>query len=164
MLQSLFDSQIKSLGFVMLIIATMFLILFKSISLMIIGIVPNLISALLVLGIMGIMKLPLDMMTITIAAITVGIAVDNSIHYIYRFKEELKNCDDYERTIQICHSTIGKAIFFTGITVIFGFSILILSNFIPTIIFGVLTGFAMLVALIAVLTLLPRMLISFKPI
>jgi predicted RND superfamily exporter protein len=164
MLQSLFDSQIKSLGFVMLIIATMFLILFKSISLMIIGIVPNLISALLVLGIMGIMKLPLDMMTITIAAITVGIAVDNSIHYIYRFKEELKICGDYEQTILICHSTIGKAIFFTGITVIFGFSILILSNFIPTIIFGVLTGFAMLVALIAVLTLLPRMLLSFKPI
>tara|TARA_Y100000389_G_scaffold118957_1_gene116120 strand:+ start:67 stop:2520 length:2454 start_codon:yes stop_codon:yes gene_type:complete len=164
MLQSLFNSQIMSLGFVMLIIAAMFLILFKSIALMIIGIVPNLFSALLVLGIMGIMKLPLDMMTITIAAITVGIAVDNSIHYIYRFKEELKVCKDYEKTILICHSTIGKAIFFTGITVIFGFSILILSNFIPTIIFGVLTGFAMFVALIAVLTLLPRMLISFKPI
>ena len=164
MLQSLFDSQIMSLGFVMLIIAAMFLILFKSIALMIIGIVPNLISALLVLGIMGIMKLPLDMMTITIAAITVGIAVDNSIHYIYRFKEELKTCNDYEKTIMMCHSTIGKAIFFTGITVIFGFSILILSNFIPTIIFGVLTGFAMFVALIAVLTVLPRMLISFKPI
>tara|TARA_B100001093_G_scaffold411019_1_gene400447 strand:- start:9484 stop:11937 length:2454 start_codon:yes stop_codon:yes gene_type:complete len=164
MLQSLFDSQIMSLGVVMLIIASMFLILFKSITLMIIGIVPNLISALLVLGIMGIMKLPLDMMTITIAAITVGIAVDNSIHYIYRFKEELKVCADYEKTIIICHSTIGKAIFFTGITVIFGFSILILSNFIPTIIFGILTGFAMFVALIAVLTLLPRMLISFKPI
>ena len=164
MLQSLFDSQIKSLGFVMLIIAAMFLILFKSIALMVIGIIPNLISALLVLGIMGIMKLPLDMMTITIAAITVGIAVDNSIHYIYRFKEELKISGDYEKTILICHSTIGKAIIFTGITVIFGFSILILSNFIPTIIFGVLTGFAMLVALIAVLTLLPRMLISFKPI
>ena len=164
MLQSLFDSQIMSLGFVMLIIACMFLILFKSIALMIIGIVPNLISALLVLGIMGIMKLPLDMMTITIAAITVGIAVDNSIHYIYRFKEELKVSGDYEKTIHICHSTIGKAIFFTGITVIFGFSILILSNFIPTIIFGVLTGFAMFVALIAVLTLLPRMLVTFKPI
>tara|TARA_A100001011_G_scaffold23374_1_gene23318 strand:+ start:4002 stop:6455 length:2454 start_codon:yes stop_codon:yes gene_type:complete len=164
MLQSLFDSQIKSLGFVMLIIAAMFLVLFKSIALMIIGIIPNLISALLVLGIMGIIKLPLDMMTITIAAITVGIAVDNSIHYIYRFKEELKLSGDYKKTILICHSTIGKAIFFTGITVIFGFSILILSNFIPTIIFGVLTGFAMLVALIAVLTLLPRMLISFKPI
>jgi predicted RND superfamily exporter protein len=164
MLQSLFDSQIKSLGFVMLVIALMFLILFKSFSLMLIGIIPNLISALLVLGIMGILKLPLDMMTITVAAITVGIAVDNSIHYIYRFKEELKNHHDYNETIVECHSTIGKAIFFTGITVIFGFSILILSNFIPTIIFGVLTGFAMFIALIAVLTLLPRLLISFKPV
>ena len=163
MLQSLFDSQIKSLGFVMLIIAMMFLILFKSIRLMIIGIVPNLLSALLVLGIMGIINIPLDMMTITIAAITVGIAVDNSIHYIYRFKEEYKIYQNYEQTIKVCHSTIGRAIFFTGITIIFGFSILILSNFIPTIIFGTLTGFAMFVALLAVLTLLPRLLITMKP-
>ena len=163
MLQSLFDSQIKSLGFVMIIIAIMFLLLFRSIPLMIIGIIPNLISALLVLGLMGILDLPLDMMTITIAAITVGIAVDNSIHYIYRFKEEFQVYENYEKTINICHSTIGNAIFFTGITVIFGFSILILSNFIPTIIFGLLTGFAMLVALLAVLTLLPRLLISIRP-
>ena len=163
MLQSLFNSQIKSLGFVMIIIATMFLLLFRSIPLMIIGIVPNLISALLVLGLMGILGLPLDMMTITIAAITVGIAVDNSIHYIYRFKEEFHIYKDYEKTIKTCHSTIGNAILFTGITVIFGFSILILSNFIPTIVFGLLTGFAMLVALLAVLTLLPRLLISLKP-
>ena len=148
----------------MFIIALMFLVLFKSIPLMIIGIIPNLISALFVLGIMGILNLPLDMMTITVAAITVGIAVDNSIHYIYRFKEELKKYNDYSKTVLICHSTIGNAIFFTGITVIFGFSILILSNFIPTIIFGVLTGLAMFVALIAVLTLLPRLLITFKPV
>tara|TARA_B100000035_G_scaffold278146_1_gene256894 strand:- start:13361 stop:15817 length:2457 start_codon:yes stop_codon:yes gene_type:complete len=163
MLQSLFDSQIKSLGFVMLIIALMFLILFRSFKLMLIGIVPNLLSALLVLGIMGIINLPLDMMTITIAAITVGIAVDNSIHYIYRFREEFNASKKYENTIIMCHSSIGRAIFFTGVTVIFGFSILILSNFIPTIIFGTLTGFAMLVALILVLTLLPRLLISMKP-
>ncbi len=163
MLQILFDSQIKSLGFVMIIIAIMFLLLFRSVPLMLIGIVPNLISALLVLGIMGILNLPLDMMTITVAAITVGIAVDNSIHYIYRFKEEFQVYKDYEETIRTCHSTIGKAIFFTGITVIFGFSILVLSNFIPTIIFGLMTGFAMLVALLAVLTLLPRLLISLKP-
>jgi len=163
MLQSLFDSQIKSLGFVMIIIAIMFLLLFRSLMLMIIGIIPNLISALLVIGLMGILNLPLDMMTITIAAITVGIAVDNSIHYIYRFKEEFQVYKNYEETIKVCHSTIGKAIFFTGITVIFGFSILILSNFIPTIIFGLLTGFAMLVALLAVLTLLPRLIASLKP-
>lgn len=164
MLQSLFDSQIKSLGFVMIIIAMMFLILFKSIPLMVIGIVPNILSALFVLGIMGILKIPLDMMTITIAAITIGIAVDNSIHYIYRFKEEYNQLNDYEGTIKVCHLSIGRAIFFTGITIIFGFSILILSNFIPTIIFGVLTGLAMFVALIAVLTLLPRLILSIKPI
>ena len=163
MLQSLFDSQIKSLGFVMVIIASMFLVLFRSFKLMVIGIIPNLLSALLVLGIMGIVNLPLDMMTITIAAITVGIAVDNSIHYIYRFKEEFESVETYEETVKICHSSIGRAIFFTGITVIFGFSILILSNFIPTIIFGTLTGLAMLVALVLVLTLLPRLLISMKP-
>ena len=164
MLQSLFDSQIKSLGFVMIIIASMFLILFKSITLMVIGIIPNLLSALFVLGIMGILKIPLDMMTITIAAITIGIAVDNSIHYIYRFREEYKRLNDYEKTILVCHSSIGRAIFFTGITIIFGFSILVLSNFIPTIIFGVLTGLAMFVALIAVLTLLPRLILSIKPV
>jgi len=163
MLQSLFNSQIKSLGFVMLIIALMFLLLFRSFKLMVIGIVPNLLSALLVLGIMGILNLPLDMMTITIAAITVGIAVDNSIHYIYRYKEEYYTYQDYLKTVSVCHSSIGRAIFFTGITVIFGFSILILSNFIPTIIFGTLTGLAMFVALISVLTLLPRLLISLKP-
>ena len=108
MLQSLFDSQIKSLGFVMLIIALMFLILFRSLKLMVIGIIPNLLSALLVLGIMGIINLPLDMMTITIAAITVGIAVDNSIHYIYRFKEEFQSVETYEDTVKICHSSIGR--------------------------------------------------------
>ena len=163
MLQSLFDSQIKSLGFVMLIIATMFLILFKSIALMVIGIVPNLLSALLVLGIMGIMKLPLDMMTITIAAITVGIAVDNSIHYIYRFKEEFTISKDYNKTINLCHSTVGKAILNTSITIVFGFSILVLSKFIPTIYFGIFTGIAMLLAMVSVLTLLPSLILLLKP-
>ena len=135
LLQSLFKSQILTLGIVMLGIYLMFFILFRNVILSFIGVVPNFIAAFFILGIIGLLGIPLDMMTITIAAITVGIAVDNSIHYIYRFKEELKSCKDYEKTILICHSTIGKAIFFTGITVIFGFSILIMSNFIPTIIF-----------------------------
>ena len=163
MLQSLFDSQILSLGFVMLGIAIMFMVLFKSSVLSFIGIIPNLIAAVFVLGLMGLMKLPLDMMTITIAAITIGIAVDNSIHYIYRFREEFRKTNNYEQTVYLCHDTIGRAIFFTGITIIFGFSILILSNFIPTIIFGLLTGLAMFVALLAVLTLLPRLIILIRP-
>ena len=163
MLQSLFDSQILSLGFVMIGIGLMFMILFKSILLSFIGIVPNLLAATFVLGLMGLINLPLDMMTITIAAIAIGIAVDNSIHYIYRFREEYNLCHDYKESLYKSHNSIGRAIFFTSITIIFGFSILILSNFIPTIIFGLLTGLAMFIALLAVLTLLPKLIIFFKP-
>ena len=163
MLQSLFDSQILSLGFVMIGIFFMFLILFRSIILSIIGITPNLLAATFVLGLMGLINLPLDMMTITIAAIAIGIAVDNSIHYIYRFREEYKASGDYTLSLYRSHDSIGRAIFFTSITIIFGFSILIMSNFIPTIIFGLLTGLAMLIALLAVLTLLPMLLIHIKP-
>ena len=163
MLQSLFDSQIKTLVFVMLGIAIMFMILFRSITLSIIGIIPNFIAAVSILGIMGLLKLPLDMMTITIASITIGIAVDNSIHYIYRFREEFKKINDYEQTIDICHMSVGRAIFNTSVTIIFGFSILVLSNFIPTIYFGLFTGLAMLIAMLAVLTLLPKLILVIKP-
>ena len=124
---------------------------------------PNFIAAFFILGIIGLLEIPLDMMTITIAAITIGIAVDNSIHYIYRFKEEFEKINDYEKTIDRCHSTVGVAILNTSITIIFGFSILILSNFIPTIYFGIFTGIAMLLAMISVLTLLPRLILNFKP-
>ena len=97
--------------------------------------------------------IPLDMMTITIAAITIGIAVDNSIHYIYRFKEEFLKSKDYNKTLKMCHSTVGVAILNTSITIVFGFSILVFSKFIPTIYFGVFTGIAMLLAMVSVLTL-----------
>jgi predicted RND superfamily exporter protein len=163
LLQSLFKSQILTLGFVMIGILIMFLILFKNIKISLIGVVPNFIAAFFILGIIGLVGIPLDMMTITIAAITIGIAVDNSIHYIYRFKEELINFKDYDTTIKYCHSTVGVAILNTSITIVFGFSILILSNFIPTIYFGVFTGIAMLLAMISVLTLLPSLLLVFKP-
>ena len=163
LLQSLFKSQILTLGFVMIGIFAMFFILFKNIKLSLIGIVPNFIAAFFILGIIGIVGIPLDMMTITIAAITIGIAVDNSIHYIYRFKEEFKKINDYKLTLEKCHSTVGVAILNTSITIIFGFSILVLSNFIPTIYFGVFTGIAMLIAMISVLTLLPSLLLVFKP-
>ena len=163
LLQSLFKSQILTLGFVMMGIFIMFLILFRNIKISLIGVMPNFIAAFFILGIIGIAGIPLDMMTITIAAITIGIAVDNSIHYIYRFKEELSRLRDYKKTIEYCHSTVGVAILNTSITIIFGFSILVLSNFIPTIYFGVFTGIAMLLAMISVLTLLPSLLLVFKP-
>ncbi len=163
LLQSLFKSQILTLGLVMVGIFGMFVILFKNIKLSLIGVVPNFIAAFFILGIIGLLNIPLDMMTITIAAITIGIAVDNSIHYIYRFKEEFNNLNDYNKTIDICHSTVGKAILNTSITIVFGFSILVLSNFIPTIYFGIFTGIAMLLAMISVLTLLPSLILLIKP-
>ena len=163
LLQSLFKSQILTLGVVMAGITLMFLILFRNITLSIIGVVPNFMAAFLILGIIGLLGIPLDMMTITIAAITIGIAVDNSIHYIYRFKEEFKKIKNYNETLEKCHNTVGVAILNTSITIIFGFSILVLSNFIPTIYFGVFTGIAMLLALISVLTLLPELILVIKP-
>ena len=163
LLQSLFKSQILTLGIVILGIFLMFLILFRNATISLIGVVPNFIAAFFILGIIGLLEIPLDMMTITIAAITIGIAVDNSIHYIYRFREEFKRIKDYNKTLDKCHSTVGVAILNTSITIIFGFSILILSNFIPTIYFGVFTGIAMLLAMISVLTLLPKLILTFKP-
>ncbi len=163
LLQSLFKSQILTLGIVMIGIFMMFIILFKNIKLSLIGVVPNFLAAFFILGIIGILDIPLDMMTITIAAITIGIAVDNSIHYIYRFKEEFKKIGNYEKTVDYCHSTVGIAILNTSITIVFGFSILVFSNFIPTIYFGVFTGIAMILAMLSVLTLLPALLIKIKP-
>ncbi len=163
LLQSLFKSQILTLGLVMIGIFFMFMVLFKNIKLSLIGIVPNFIAAFFILGIIGLLGIPLDMMTITIAAITIGIAVDNSIHYIYRFKEEFEKNKNYDKTLKLCHSTVGVAILNTSITIVFGFSILVFSKFIPTIYFGVFTGIAMLLAMVSVLTLLPSLILINKP-
>ncbi|MCP5244424.1 MAG: MMPL family transporter, partial [Burkholderiales bacterium] len=163
MLQSLFFSQILTLGAVFFGIMLMFMLLFRSWKIAVIAIVPNLMAAGVVLGLMGWANMPLDMMTITIAAITIGIAVDDTIHYIHRFKEEFLIDRDYAAAVERCHASIGKAVYYTSLTIIVGFSILALSNFIPTIYFGLLTGLAMLIALLQVLTLLPKLLIVFKP-
>ena len=163
LLQSLFKSQILTLGLVIIGIFLMFIVLFRNIKLSLIGVVPNFIAAFFILGIIGLLGIPLDMMTITIAAITIGIAVDNSIHYIYRFKEEFSKIKDYNETLKKCHSTVGIAILNTSITIVFGFSILVLSKFIPTIYFGMFTGLAMLLAMISVLTLLPTLILIVKP-
>jgi len=163
LLQSLFKSQILTLGLVMLGIFIMFLILFRNVKISLIGVIPNFIAAFSILGLIGLLNIPLDMMTITIAAITIGIAVDNSIHYIYRFIEEFKHKQNYNEVIKICHSSVGVAILNTSITIVFGFSILVLSNFIPTIYFGIFTGIAMLLAMLLVLSLLPALITLIKP-
>jgi uncharacterized protein len=163
MLQSLYRSQILTIGVVFVSIMFMFMILFRSVSLALIGIVPNLLAAGTVLSLMGWMGIPLDMMTITIAAITVGIAVDDTIHYIHRFQEEFKVDQDYLAAMDRCHGSIGKAMYYTSVTITLGFSILALSEFMPTIYFGLLTGAAMVVALIGALTLLPLLIVVFRP-
>ena len=163
MLQSLFMSQVNTLGFVFLSIMLMFLALFRSFPLAVIAMLPNLFSAGLVLGLMGWMGLPLDLMTITIAAITIGIAVDDSIHYIHRFREEFPEDQDYIATMRRCHGSIGTAMYYTSVVIIAGFSILAISNFNPTVHFGLLASLAMLVALLSNLTLLPAMLAWIKP-
>ena len=163
MLQSLFRSQIMTLGAVFIGITLMFLILFRSLKLALIGIAPNLLAALCILGLIGWLGIPLDMMTITIAAITIGIAVDDTIHYIHRFRAEFRKDRNYRETLKRCHASIGKAVYYTSLTIIAGFSILALSNFVPTVYFGVLTSLAMFIALVGALTLLPQLLITFKP-
>ncbi|MFC6632784.1 efflux RND transporter permease subunit [Microbulbifer taiwanensis] len=163
MLQSLFKSQILTLGAVFVGILLMFLVLFRSLSLAVIALVPNMLAACVVLGGMGLAGIPLDMMTITIAAITVGIGVDHAIHYLYRFRAEFAKDGDYVATMHRSHATIGRAMFYTAITIIAGFSILALSKFVPSIYFGLLTALAMSAALLGSLTLLPLLLLLFKP-
>ena len=163
LLQSLFGSQIVTLGITALALTGMFLVLFRSLKLALIAISPNLLSVAAVLGMMGLLNIPLDMMTITIAAISVGIAVDDTIHYIHRFKDEFQKDRKYLNTMHRCHGSIGHAMYYTSVTIIIGFSILAISNFKPSIYFGLLTGLAMVIALIAALTLLPQLLILMKP-
>ena len=163
MLQSLFRSQILTIGLVFLGIFAMFVFLFRSFYLAAIAAIPNALPVAMVLGTMGWLGISLDMMTITIASITIGIAVDDTIHYVHRFQREFKKERNYLATVFSCHRGIGRAMFYTSITITIGFSILVLSNFIPTIYFGLFTGFAMIVALLANITLLPKLLILLKP-
>ena len=163
MLQSLFSSQIGTLGVVFVVIMIMFVVLFRSFYLAVIGMIPNLLAASVVLGTMGWMKVPLDIMTITVAAISVGMAVDNTIHYIHRFKLEFKKTSSYENSMKNSHNTIGRAMFYTSTTIIIGFLVLVTSNFNPTVYFGLFVSLAMFMALLGALTLLPQLLMILKP-
>ena len=163
MLQSLFDSQIGTISIVFSVIFMMFLILFRSFYLSIIGIVPNLLAAGVVLGSMGLMSIPLDIMTITVAAISVGMAVDNTIHYIHRFKVEFRETGQYKQSMINSHSTIGRAMLYTSLTIILGFLVFATSNFNPSVYFGFFVSLAMIMALLGALTLLPQLLLYFKP-
>ena len=162
MLKSLFSTQIKSLGFVILAIFSMFIILFRSIKLSVIGIIPNIFASTFILGLIGLFKIPLDIMTITIAAISIGIAVDNTIHYIYRYKENSKLDNKNNIIIGKTHLTVGNAVLITSIAITAGFLTLCLSSFVPTVYFGLFTSFAMIFAMIGVLITLPSILYYLK--
>ena len=162
-LQSLYASQILTLGAVFVAIGIMFLMLFRSVSLALLGLAPNILAAGLVLGVMGLAGIPLDIMTITIAAIVVGMGVDNCIHYIHRFRREFEVDGNYRESMYRSHSSIGRAMYYTTLTVVVGFSMLTLSNFTPSIYFGVLTVMAMLAAVMGALLLLPKLIIAFQP-
>ena len=161
MLQSLFQSQIGSLLIVFAVISLMLFLIFRSLKVMIIGLIPNIFVASSVMGLLGLLKIPLDIMTITVAAISVGMAVDNTIHYIYRYKKELKK-NKSELALKNAHSTTGRAIFYTASTIAAGFCILSLSNFFPTVLFGVFTSIAMILAFVSSLTLLPNLLVKYR--
>ncbi len=163
LLQSLFSSQIKTILTVFTIIFVLFLIVFRSISIALIAVIPNTIPSLIILGIMGLARIPLDIMTITIAAIAIGIGIDNAIHYISRFKSELLVDGDFVASMYRSHNSIGVSMFYTAATVAIGFLVLILSNFIPSIYFGIFMAIAMLSAVFVNLTLLPKLLVFFKP-
>jgi len=162
-LQSLFSSQIVTLGTVLLILTVMFFILFRSIKITVIAMASNIVPVGVVFGFMGWADIPLDMMTITIAAIGVGIAVDNSIHYIIRFKLEYAKTKDYLESMYNSHQSIGYAMSYTSIAIMIGFSILVFSNFVPTIYFGLLTVLVMFISLASNLLLLPRLITLIKP-
>ena len=162
MLQSLFESQILTIGAVVFILFLMFLLLFRSLKISIIAIITNIIPVGIIFAVMGFADIPLDVMTITIASISIGIGVDDTIHYIIRFKEEYAKDGDYIKAMIRSHNSIGYAMYYTSIAIILGFSILVFSNFIPTIYFGLLTILVMLTSLISALLLLPKLLIKYR--
>ncbi|MPV77612.1 efflux RND transporter permease subunit [Campylobacter hepaticus] len=160
MLQSLFSSQFDTLAFVILAIFILFIIVFKDLKFSLIAILVNVIPLSLVFALMGFFNISLDMMSITIAAISIGIGIDDAIHYIYRFKEEIKK-NNIKQAIINSHLSIGSALYYTTISIVLGFSVMMSSNFIPTIYFGILTVFVMILLLSGSLFLLPSFLISF---
>ena len=159
MLDSLFSSQINSLGFVLLAFFATFWLIFASLRLAIIAICINILPLICVLGAMGLAGLSLDIMSITIGSISLGIGVDSAIHYIYRYKRELAHFKDSKKAIIASHASIGYALYYTSFAVFIGFGVMISSNFWPTIYFGALTDLVMFFMLASSLILLPSLLL-----
>ena len=159
MLRHLFNSQTSTLLFVVTATLVMFLLLLRSPVLAVLGLLPNLLAAAVALGFMGFAGIPVDIMTVTIAAIIIGIGVDDAIHYLHRFQVEFTRLGNAQEAVRASHASIGNAIYYTSVTVVIGFSVLAFSNFMPTVYFGLMTALAMVLALAANLVLLPSMLV-----
>jgi len=163
MLQSLFSSQIKTLFYVIVILFGVFMLLFRNYKVACIAVVSNLVPLAALFGLMGWFDIPLDIMSITIAAIALGIGVDDAIHYLHRYTYEMKISNDYVSSMQKSHHNTGVAMFDTSVVIAFGFLVLLFSSFVPTIYFGILISFCIMVAMVCNLALLPALLIYFKP-
>lgn len=160
LLERLFRSQILTLGIVYAVLALAFLAIFRSVTIALIALAPNVLATLAVPGFMGWLRIPLDFMTITIASIAMGIAVDDTIHYIHRYREELRD-GPADRAVTRSHGTVGYAVLYTSLIIVLGFSLLAFSDFVPSVLFGLLTALAMTLALVFALTVLPALLSRF---
>ena len=163
MLQSLYQSQIKTVAWTLIPLWAMFFLLWRSMRIALVALIPSVISTASVLGFMGLAGIPLDMMTITVVAVALGIAVDNATHYLHRFREEIVRDGDYPSAMRRCHATIGHNMVYSALPVVLGFSILVFSNFIPSALFGLLVAVAIAIALTSDLNLLPAIILVFKP-
>lgn len=163
MLQTLFTSEIATVGSVFITCFLTFWLIFRNFRLALMGLAPNIVAVTVIMGAIGWLGIPLDMMTIMIAAVTFGLADDNTIQYIHAFQKEFPKDRDYKATMYRCHNTIGRALSYSMITIVFGFAVMTLSNFLPTVYFGIFTGIAMFLALVASHSLLPMLILLVKP-
>ena len=159
----LIESQIKTFTLAFILIFICIALLLKSVRIGMMSMIPNLIPIAITLGVMGYLGINLDVATIMIASVAIGISVDDAIHFLYRFKSELKKDGNHYLAIQRTLSGIGRASVFTTVVATCGFLIFCLSSFKPIQYFGLLTGITMISALAADLFVLPSWILLFKP-
>ena len=159
----LIESQIKTFTLAFILVFISIALLLKSARIGMMSMIPNLIPIAITLGVMGYVGINLDVATIMIASVAIGISVDDTIHFLYRFKEEFKKDRDHYLAIQRTLSGVGRALIFTTVVATCGFLVFCLSDFKAIQYFGLLTGITMVSAIIADLLILPSCILLFKP-
>lgn len=155
MLESLTGSQVSSSLFCLGAIWVMLVVLLRSPSGALLALIPNVLPITVAVGVMGWAGIPLDMATVMIASVALGIGIDCAIHYLFRYEVELRKDGDVRAALLRTSGSIGTSILYTSLTAVVGFAVLAFSEFRPNAYFGVLTGVAMVAALFGMLTLLP---------